>query len=916
MTPRWAPLAVAVVVATTVAVLVAAGTPETPVASIVVDVEGGRVEPDLASRLGLEIGSPIDRAALRAGIQAIFAEGWVDRLRVIADPAETGLEVRVEVATRARLAEVRIDHPEAAWRRRARRWAELEPGEPINAARTQAAAARVAREARQRGYSEVDVEPYVDWNRASNTAVVTLEVTLGPPRRLLEVRIEGLPPDDAARVDPDLSAGRVLTERLEDRARDRVEEAVRELGYWEAQVAGTSTTGTGDESVLEIDVDPGPRYALQIDAPADQEELVRDALPEPGTDELHPAQTDALAEQIRLELQAEGYLLAGVSAELDGLGPERLLKIRADPGAIREISSVEFPGAYAIPQEELQEVVRIRPGRTHEWFGQRVDDDRLDEDRRNVLDLYRRSGFPDAEVGRPELREDGPRGAIVSFPVVEGRRWTITSVLVDGVPGDAMAALDLGGVDALDGAPWNPRELEATRRRLEAALFDLGYPDAVVASESDVSEAERVAVRLNVDPSDYVIFGDVVIAGLETTSEHVVRRALDRAGLVAEAPYSRTSLVNAQRRLYELGLFRRIEIGPVPGQERRVRRSIVVRIEEGDHRSYLLGFGYDTVDDFRVTLGWSHLNVFGGAHALSAEVRVSSREERWQIGVREPRLPRLDVPAFAAVYRTAEDFDTWSQRREGVWFEVGDRIRQPHRWWFRTEYQRVAPDAPDDILSELEREQQQIRILSLTPTYEWDTRDDLLLPSRGQMASASLTWATPWFGADADFLKLQAGWSGYRPAGRGTFAVGVRTGAIEPLTTTGDDPPNLQIPIAERFFAGGRVSHRAFRIDKLGVPGQTLDDDGNPIGGNALLLLNVEYQRPLWSFLSSVVFLDAGNVWEAPSAVDLGDVRWGLGVGLRFATPAGPFRLEYGHKLDRKDGESAGEWYLSFGVPF
>jgi outer membrane protein insertion porin family len=908
--------AAVVTLALATASVVVADTPDGPITSVDVDVEGGRVEPDLAARLGLVVGSPVDRAALRAGIQALYAEGWIDRIRVTAEPEGEGVGVRVTVATRARLADIRVDHLEAAWRRRGRRWAELEPGEPVNAAAIRTAAARIGREARQRGWSQASVEPYVDWDRASNTTTVTFDLELGIPRRLLEVQIRGLPPGDAERIDPGLSPGRMVTERLEDRARERVEAAARELGYWEAQVVGTSVVGEGDRSVLEVDVDPGPRYVLEIEAPAGSEDRVRDAVPDPETDDLHPAQTDALAEQIRLELQADGFLLAEVTAELESLEPQRVLRIRADPGTERDVTAVEFPGADAIAADVLLGVVRVRPGGTSGWFSRRVDDDRLEEDRRSVLDLYRRSGFPDAEVGRAELTQDGPDGVSVSFPVVEGRRWTITAVRVEGVPADAMAALDLARVDDLDGAPWDPRELEATRRRLEAALFDLGYPDAVVTVDPDLSDPGRIAVSMTADPSDYVVFGDVVIAGLEATSDRVVQRALNRAGLVPDVPYSRAALLEAQRRLYELGLFRRIEIGPVPGQAHRQRRSIVVRIEEGDQRSYLVGVGYDTVDEFRVTLGWSHLNLFGGAHALSAEVRLSSREERWQIGLREPRLPRLDVPAFAAIYQTAEDFDTWRQRREGIWFEVGDRIRQPHRWWFRTEYQRVEPDAPDDILSELEREQQRIRIFSLTPTYEWDTRDDPLLPTRGQMATVSLEWATPWFGTDADFVKLRTGWSGYRPAGRGTFAAAVRAGVIEPLSTVGDDPPNLQIPIAERFFAGGRVSHRAFPIDKLGVRGQTLDDDGNPVGGNALLLLNLEYQRPLWSFLSSVVFLDAGNVWAEPAAVDLGEVRWGVGVGLRVATPAGPFRLEYGHKLDREDGESSGEWYLSFGVPF
>ena len=100
------------------------------------------------------------------------------------------------------------------------------------------------------------------------------------------------------------------------------------------------------------------------------------------------------------------------------------------------------------------------------------------------------------------------------------------------------------------------------------------------------------------------------------------------------------------------------------------------------------------------------------------------------------------------------------------------------------------------------------------------------------------------------------------------------------------------------------------------MPGQTLDDEGDPIGGNALILLNMEYRRPVWEFVDAVLFADAGNLWSEASTVDLSEVRWGVGLGLRVNTPAGPLRVEYGHKLDREQDESSGEFFVSFGTAF
>jgi outer membrane protein assembly factor BamA len=457
--------------------------------------------------------------------------------------------------------------------------------------------------------------------------------------------------------------------------------------------------------------------------------------------------------------------------------------------------------------------------------------------------------------------------------------------------------------------------VEGARRLLELGLADAGYPDGRVVAEVDTSQEGRARVVMRAVPGDFVRIGTVVVSGLERTRPQVVRRILRLTGVQAGAPYSAAAFETARRRLFELALFRSVEVAPVPGQERGAERGVVFRCEEGAQRSYLLGLGYDTVNRARVTLGWSHLNLFGGAHAVSVETRLSSREERFQAGWREARLPWLHTPGAAMIYRTEEEYATYSQLRRGLWLEVGNRRRRPLRPWIRYEYQIVRPDAPDDVLSDLEREEQEIEIASLTPTLEWDTRDDPLAPTRGLFALLSTEYAFPAFQAETHFLKVQAGASVYGRLPGGTGAAGLRLGAIHPFDTSPGEPENLQVPINVRFFAGGSSTHRAFRTDYLGLEGQTLTD-GEPVGGNAMVLLNLEYLRPLSSFLTGVLFVDGGNVWAAPDQVRAGDLRWGVGAGLRLDTPAGPFRLEYGHKLDRKEGESSGEVYLSFGIPF
>jgi outer membrane protein insertion porin family len=886
-----------------------------PITSITLDAHGPHDPEAVLEALGLAVGHQIDRQRLREGVHALYAGGDVESLRVEAVPAAEGIEVVVHLALRSRISRLEVEAPSRRWQQRVVRWLELRPGEPVSTALVEARRQRVLRRLNQKGFSEATVESFLDYHRPTNTVEVTVAVSLGTPEELGAVVLEGVPdPEVAAVALPSIKPGTRLSAHLLDRLRERVEARLRRDSFWEAQVTGVRRQHDQGGVTLVLDVDSGPRYEVEIDAPAELVDEVRDALPDPEVEDLHPAQTGATAEQIRENLQRAGWLLAEVHVELVMSGSTGLLKLTARPGSRRQVVSIDFSGATNIEEKVLARTVEVRP---HRSLRRRpVSDAGLERDRAALEDLYRRQGFAEAKVAPAVLLPVGDDGVAIRFDIEEGPRLVVQDLRLEGFPAEAMAAIESGPLAIAERDPWDPRNLEPTCRRLQALLADVGYPDSSVAGSDEEVSPGAVRVTLVASPGEYVTIGRVVIAGLETTRPGVVQAVLDKVGIRQGRPLAQHALLAAQRKLYELGLFRRVELLPIPGQERRSTRGLVVRCQEGAHRSYLFGIGWDTVDRTRLTLGWSHLNLFGAAHGVSAELRLSEREERYQVSLWEPELPWLETPGYLTLYRTTEEYATYSQDRRGLWLEIGDRRRQPLRTWLRYEYQVVQPDAPPEVLSELEREDQQIELSSLTPSIQWDTRNDPLTPSKGVLASASIEYAFPAFRADTELVKLQGAASMYRPLSRGVAAFGLRIGAIEPLGPDTGEAANLQVPLNVRFFAGGRATHRAFATDRLGIPGQTRDESGNPLGGNALVLLNAEYQRTLAGPLSGVLFVDGGNVWAEPSRVRWRDLRWGYGGGLRLDTPAGPLRLEYGRKLDRLEPESSGELYLSFGVAF
>ena len=155
---------------------------------------------------------------------------------------------------------------------------------------------------------------------------------------------------------------------------------------------------------------------------------------------------------------------------------------------------------------------------------------------------------------------------------------------------------------------------------------------------------------------------------------------------------------------------------------------------------------------------------------------------------------------------------------------------------------------------------------------------------------------------------------------------------IEPLGQTresqvdvGEDGIDNPIPIGERFFAGGRTSHRGYERDLLGITGETriadIDPESGavqllPAGGNGLFLVNLEYRFPILGSLGGTLFFDAGNVWRDWREFNPDEIRYSAGFGMRYRSPIGPVRLEAGWNLDPQPGEDSVEIHLTFGNPF
>ena len=889
----------------------AAAAASAPVTAVDVVAAGARDTGRLRQVLGVRAGDRFSRLELRRGVQALIASGEVEDVVVTTVAGADGIAITVRLQAASRVGSVRVEGLPRRARTRVRVGLGLVPGTVLEVPRFEAAVTAAVDRLRADGYPDALIEPWLDFDIADGTVAVTITGSLGAARVLAGVEATGVALGEAELLDIcGLDAGDRLTDAAAQRARRRLERHLRRSGWWEAGVSPPEVVAAERGAVLRLQVRSGPRYRLELVGIERSGALEQDALPFLRGGEPFSGEAEDAALAVRRFLQRKRHLLASASAAVTDDGGVRTLRVKATPGPRLPIKRVSFPGLTAVPEAELMERVGVRERGLVPWGREPVDDTTLAADGASVLAVLRRHGYAEAAVETPRVSAVG-RSFHVELPVVEGPRHAVAAIDVAGLPAD-FTPPDL---PLKAGGPWSSASAQESANTLAGALRDAAYLDAWIESSHTCAEAS-CRVTLTAHPGERTEVQRVVVSGLGRTK---VRTVIRLARLQTPARLGITDLLDVQRRLLKLGLFQQATLRPIPGQESGESQGYVIDVEEALTRSISYGVGWDSVAQGRVSFSWSQLNLWGSGRSLSLSTDLSRTETDFEILYRAPEnLGVLRLPTWAAVYRSEEDRVEYTVLRRGLWVEVGDRWRKPLRLVPRYDYSIVRSDAPPEYESELEREDQDISISSITPILEWDTRDDPLVPHRGVYASLQPQFAFEAFAADAEFDKITLLASGYLPAGHNVLAGALRLGGIHPRspqTAKSTSPDNLQVPIAVRYFAGGRISNRAFPTDRLGAEG-TFGDDGSPIGGAGMLVTNLELRFPVTGSVGGNVFLDGGNVWPSWSDLSTAEMRWGAGLGVRVETPMGPFRLEYGWKLDRREGESSGELFFSFGNPF
>ena len=896
----------------------------------VVDQAGRDINP--APTLPVGPGKPFDIAVERNSLRQLYATGDYSDIQVTAGDEAAGVRLNFVVRRNFFNNVIRIfGLKEPPTEPAALAALRLGLGEPFRESLLREAVDRLQQTLREEGLYEAKVTWELTPHDETRQMDITINVDSGPRAIIGDIKIQNHTrfSDLEIQHHSKISVKKPLTSARISHGSQQLKKFLVNQGYLGAGVA--IAPGAYDPAThlvsLNYDVTAGPQVKVQITGARLSKSRLRKLLPiyaEGAADE------DLLQEgrrNIRDYFQSQGYFDADVEVQTEsgGQADNRLITYDITRGDRFRLAGISFSGNHyfrtslLMKRLQLQTASFANSGR----FSQQLA--RADAD--STRSLYFSNGFLDAQVSFDvnDSYAGKKNNLFVAFHVTEGLQSLVQSVQIEGNQEITTDAL-LGVTGSTAGQPYSDANVASDRNNILAMYYDAGFPEARFQEEilpGDSSTRKRLIYH--VTEGTRVEVSQVLLTGYQFTRPGIILRQVQ---IHPEQPLRESQVVETQRQLYNLGVFSRVQIAPQNPAGTDPAKAVVVETQEGSRYTVGYGFGFEvqrlaggSSNPTGTTIGASprgifeisRSNMFGRAQTLSFRVRASTLQYRGLVGYTANNLLTkknlsLQLTGFAD---KTQDVNTFNSRRYEGSFQIVQTLSPWSSLLYRYFYRRVEVS---NIATTIDPEEipllsQPTLVSGFGITYARDHRDNPGDATRGTFNTLDVSDSIKALGSSASFFRGFFQNSSYTPFGRAfVFARSTRFGIEEPFGNTS----NLDIPLPERFFAGGGTSLRGFGLNQAGPRDPVT---GFPIGGLALLAFNQEIRFPMklpfvGNRLGGTLLYDGGNVYseinnisfrwkpQSSSGNNLDYFSHTVGFGIRYPTPVGPVRIDFGYQLN------------------
>jgi outer membrane protein assembly complex protein YaeT len=763
---------------------------------------------------------------------------------------------------------------------------------------------------------------------------------------------------DIAKMHPgdNVSAQRVSN------ALDRMRKKFQKKNRLLAQVSITDRVYHAESNTVDytLDVEPGPTVDIVAEGSKISRNQLKKSIPVFEENALDDDLLNEGRRNLLNYLQTRGYFEAkvGYKKHNDPQNNELRVIYIIDEGARHKLVKVEIKGNKYFATDVLRPRMQLQPA--SRLFAQgRYNQNLLNADVHGLENLYRTNGFQQVKVTGNAIDnyEGQPNTIAVEITIDEGAQTLVGDLHIEG--NHVLAQDDFPPLNTAPGQPFSESTIAADRDILLNFYFNNGFPDATfdATAKPDAGKPNHMDVTFNLHEGEQVFVDKVLISGLHYTKPFIIQREVK---VKSGDPLSQLKMLKTQQSLYDLGIFSQVDTAIQNPNGVEPQKNVLIDIQEAKRYTFNYGIGLEfqtgtpavgTTEPQgamgvspRVSLDVTRLNLRGRDHTVTFKGHVGRLQQRALVSYDAPRWFnstdwRLTLTAF---YDNTLDVTTFtSQRLEGS-VQAEETLSKASTMFYRFTYRRVKA-------TNIEVTQDLIPLFSLPTrvgmpgfTYIRDKRDNPLESTKGNYTTIDGGLASGYFGSEADFSRALIQNTTYHAFGKNrpldrkfVFARSTRIGVENNLANTyilnpGEPCPHgltscAVIPLPERFFSGGGNTHRGFGLNQAGPRDPTT---GFPLGGAAVFVNNLELRFPPANLpyfrdnLSFAVFEDAGNVftaghnmvnsllrWNQPNPAlcrqastrnqcDYNYISHAVGVGVRYKTPIGPVRFDFGYNLN------------------
>ncbi len=582
------------------------------------------------------------------------------------------------------------------------------------------------------------------------------------------------------------------------------------------------------------------------------------------------------------------------------------------------IQKINIYGNDAYSDGKIRKVIKTKPKIWVIRSGY-LQEDVLKEDIDRIVAFYEQNGYIDAKA-EYEIDYLYKGNIDIDITISEGRRYSVGEITVAGneILSDREIAKAMENIS--EGGVFSREKLSLDISAIRTLYFDRGYIFARVNETASLNpDSGQVGVSIDITEGNLAYVERIKIEGNTRTKDNVIRRELK---MFPGDRFDGEQIRKSKERLNQLGYFEDVTFD-IEDTDSKDRKDLVVQVKEAKTGTFSFGGGFSTVDrivgfveveqrNFDIT-NWPTFT--GGGQHVQVRAETGSSRNNYRLSFTEPWLFGRPLSGGFDIYRSERDREddtgfAYDETRTGGALRLGKRFTDIYSANVTYKLEEVdISDIEEGVSADLRAEEGENTVSTIGLGFTRDTRNSYVNPTKGWVQRWNVDVAGSWLGGDKDFVRYQYNTSYYVPLfWDSVLQFRLRAGAVKAIDDT------TKVPIFERFFAGGARSIRGYDERDVGP----LDDSTfDPIGGEGMLVGNIEYTIPLIQYIKLAVFYDIGNVWADLQDFSQGGYKAGFGAGLRVKTPIGPINLDYGYPLDDLDElpegqqERDGKFYFS-----